>query len=126
MAEPSSPIPEPGLELVTRLLVDVEPPVEAGTTAHGVRRIIPIRGGTATGPGFEGTIERGGSDVQLIRPDGVAEVAARYIITTPKGTHVFNENTGVRHAPPEAMARLVRGEPVARRRSTSGRCLRDR
>jgi hypothetical protein len=102
----------PGLELVTRLMVQVDPPVEAGTTGQGLRRIIPIRGGTATGPGFGGTIERGGADVQLIRPDGVAEVAARYIITTPRGTHVFLENTGVRHGPPEAMARIVRGEPV--------------
>jgi len=71
-------IDEPALELVTRLTVHVDRPVEAGVTGQGLRRIIPISGGTAVGPGFDGTIEPGGSDVQLIRHDGVADIAARF------------------------------------------------
>lgn len=50
--------------------------------------------------------------MQLIRPDGVAEVVARYAIETDRGTHVFVENTGFRHGPPELIERLARGEPV--------------
>lgn len=102
----------PTLELVTRLSIDVGRPVEAGTTGRGLRRIIPITGGRAEGPGFAGTIEPGGNDVQVIRPDGVAEIEARYIVTTDTGSHVFIDNVGVRHASPEAMARIVRGELV--------------
>ena len=34
------------------------------------------------------------------------------MLETDKGALVYVENTGIRHAPPEAMARLARGEPV--------------
>jgi hypothetical protein len=111
-AAPLEPLPVPGLELVTRLTIDVGRPVEAGTTGRGLRRIIPIVGGRAEGAAFAGTIEPGGNDVQVIRPDGVAEIEARYIVTTAAGTHVFIDNAGVRHGSPEAMARIVRGELV--------------
>lgn len=110
--DPTAPLPEPTFELVTRLTVEVGPPVEAGTTGRGRRRIISIIGGRADGPGFGGTIEPGGNDVQVIRPDGVAEIEARYIVTTAAGTHVFVDNAGVRHGPPEAMARIVAGDLV--------------
>jgi hypothetical protein len=110
--DPSASLPTPALELVTRLTVEVAAPVEAGTTGRGMRRIIPIIGGRADGPAFGGTIEPGGNDVQVVRPDGVAEIEARYIVTTDGGTHVFIDNVGVRHASPEAMGRIVRGELV--------------
>jgi hypothetical protein len=105
-------IDPPGLELFTRLLVQVDPPVEAGETGQGVRRIVPITGGRVEGPGLRGTIGPGGADVQLIRLDGVAVIAARYIITTDRGTHVFIENEGVRHGPAAAMERIRLGELV--------------
>ena len=110
--DPAAPLPTPALELVTRLTVEVGRPVEAGTTGRGLRRIIPITGGRADGPALAGTIEGGGNDVQVIRPDGVAEIEARYIVITDAGMHVFIENIGVRHGSPEAMARIVRGELV--------------
>jgi len=34
------------------------------------------------------------------------------VIETREGARVYVENTGIRHGPPEAMARLRRGEPV--------------
>jgi len=105
-------LPVPGLEPVIRLDVRVDAPVEAGMTGQGRRRIIPITHGTVDGPAFCGTVLPGGSDVQRIRPDGVAEVEARYILETDAGTHVFIENRGVRHAPPDVMAELVAGRPV--------------
>jgi len=102
----------PTLDFVVGLDVEVSTPVDAGDTGFGRRRIVPITGGRVAGPAFAGTILPGGSDVQLTRPDGVAEIAARYIIATDGGGHVFIENTGLRHAPPEVMARLAAGEPV--------------
>lgn len=110
--EALEPLPVPGLEPVTRLSVLVGKPVEVGRTVHGIRRIIPITGGTAEGPLLAGTIHGGGNDVQVVRHDGVAEIAARYALTTTGGANVFIENLGVRHAPPEVMAALARGEVV--------------
>jgi hypothetical protein len=105
-------LPPPGLEFVVGLDVEVTTPVDAGDTGFGRRRIVPISGGQVAGPAFAGTILPGGSDVQLTRPDGVSEIAARYIIETSTGTHVFIENTGIRHAAPEIMERIANGEPV--------------
>jgi Protein of unknown function (DUF3237) len=48
----------------------------------------------------------------MIRADGLADIHARYGIETSTGARVYVENTGIRHGPAEAMARLRRGEPV--------------
>jgi len=102
----------PGLDLVACLDVRVGPPVEVGETARGVRRLIPIVGGQVTGPQLVGSVLEGGSDVQLVRPDGVAEIEARYVLELDDGARVFVHNVGVRHGPAEAMAALARGEIV--------------
>ncbi len=90
----------------------VAPPIEVGDTPLGARRTIPILGGRVSGPRLSGRLLEGGVDYQLIRADGLAEIHARYIIETEHGARVYDENTGIRHGPPEAMARLRRGEPV--------------
>jgi hypothetical protein len=101
----------PRLEKIATFHVQIGAPVEMGVTGKGRRRIIPITGGTATGL-FTGTIMPGGSDVQVIRPDNVAEIVASYGIETDRGTHVFIQNPGLRHAPPAVFDRLMRGEIV--------------
>jgi hypothetical protein len=58
-----------------------------------------------------GIIRPGGADFQILRPDGVTELQARYVIEAPEGL-VYIENNGIRHGPPEAMERLRRGEFV--------------
>lgn len=90
----------------------VAAPIEVGDTAFGARRIVPILSGSVSGPRLSGKLLEGGVDYQLIRADGLAEIHARYIIETDRGARVYVENTGIRHGPPEAMARLRRGEPV--------------
>ena len=101
----------PTLVPVLDLDVLVGTPVVVGDTVAGSRRVIPIVGGTVGGA-FQGRILPGGADFQLIRPDGVAEIEARYVIETDEGELVYVTNTGQRHAPPDVMARLVAGEPV--------------
>jgi hypothetical protein len=76
------------------------------------RRLIPITGGEALGPKVHGKILDGGTDFQLIRPDGVAELQARYVIQTNSGEMIYAENNAVRHGSPEAMEKLKCGEPV--------------
>ena len=103
---------DPSFDYVGQFDVAVAPPQLVGSGPTGERRIIPILGGTLTGPRLAGTILPGGADYQLIRGDGVAEIEARYTIRLADGALVYVVNRGLRTAAPEDMARLLRGEPV--------------
>ncbi|MEZ5218362.1 MAG: DUF3237 domain-containing protein [Ilumatobacteraceae bacterium] len=101
----------PTLEPLIQLDVFVEPAIDVGTGPNGTRKLIPITDGAVRGA-FTGRVLPGGADFQLIRPDGVAEIEARYVIETDRGELVYVTNTGVRHAPADVMARLAAGEIV--------------
>ena len=102
----------PSLQHVCDIAVDVGPIRDLGPTPHGRRRIIPILGGTVTGPRLEADIVPGGADWQMVRADGVVELEARYSIRTKDGVEIAVLNRGLRRAPPETMDRLSRGEAV--------------
>lgn len=102
----------PELEFVGRVEVAVAPPQMIGPGPAGERRIVPILGGTVSGPRLTGEILPGGADWQVIRPDGVTEIEARYVLRLADGALVHVVNRGLRDAAPEDMARLLRGEPV--------------
>jgi hypothetical protein len=102
----------PGLEVITRLEVQVGAPVVVGRAAGGERRLVPILGGRLLGPRLTGTVVAGGNDVQLVRADGVVEIDSRYMVELDDGARVFVHDVGVRHAPPEVAAALARGEAV--------------
>ncbi len=99
-------------EFVAEVEASVGPPISLGAGPLGERRIVPILGGTISGPRLVGEVLPGGADFQLIRPDGVAEIEARYTLRLADGALVQVTNRGLRHAAPEDMARLLRGEPV--------------
>jgi len=82
-----------------------------GATPYGERRVIGIAGGSVSGR-LTGRILPGGADWQIIRSDGAADIEARYTIESSDGGLVLVSSTGLRHGPPEVMARLVRGEQV--------------
>ena len=103
----------PGLEFVCELKVETGPPYVVGQTPHGLRRIIPIVGGTVTGPEVNGVVLDGGADWQVVRPDGVAELEAHYQFRTSDGVVVYIKNTGYRVATPEVAARIGKGEDVS-------------
>ena len=96
----------PTLEHVCDLLVDLDPVRELGRGRAGARRIIPIVGGTVTGPRISGRILNLGADWQTIFHDGVAELDARYAIETGDGALIEVANHGYRHGPPEVIERL--------------------
>lgn len=102
----------PPLTHIADLEAAVAAPLVIGATPLGERRIVPITGGRITGPRLNGEILSGGADFQLIRPDGIAEIEARYTLRLDDGALVYVVNRGIRHAAPEDMARLLRGEPV--------------
>ncbi|MHA4868883.1 DUF3237 domain-containing protein [Duganella sp. PWIR1] len=100
-------------EFVFEARVKVDQPLVVGQSSHGLRRVIPISGGTVSGPGLSGVVVPGGADWQFVRPDGVLEVLAKYTLKTDDGTLIMVDNRGVRHASQEVMARLSKGEIVS-------------
>ena len=92
--------------------VDIGGPLELGSVATGRRRIIPITGGSVSGPRLTAEILPGGADWQIIRTDGTAEVVARYTLRASDGTLISVVNKGLRRGPPEVLARLAAGETV--------------
>jgi hypothetical protein len=102
----------PALEHVFDVAVEVASPLTIGDSGAGVRRIVDIVGGVVSGPRLQGRIRPGGADFQLIRPDGCAELEARYVIEAADGGLIYVENIGIRSGPADALAQLNRGEPV--------------
>ena len=75
---------------------------------------MPLGGGTVHGPELNGTLVEGGVDWQIARADGALEIAAHYVIRTDDGALIEIQSDGLRHGPPEVMARLAKGEAVPR------------
>jgi hypothetical protein len=100
------------LEHVCDLVVELSPPHEMGAALAGTRRIIPIVGGTASGPRINGRILNVGADWQTVQAGGVAQLDARYAIETDDGAVIEVVSQGIRHATAEVAARIVAGEAV--------------
>jgi len=105
-------IPVPSLTYVFTARVEVAAITATQGGPNGVRRIIPILGGTVEGPRLSAKIIPGGTDVQAIGEGGFTTLQARYLIEADDGTRIFVENNGIRHAPPEIMADLTAGKIV--------------
>jgi len=83
----------------------------AGDIGTGVRRIIPIIGGEVRGA-INGKVCALGADFQIIRPNELIELEAKYAFETDDGAVVYVENKGIRFGPVELLQKLKRGEPV--------------
>jgi hypothetical protein len=84
----------------------------AGDFGHGVRRIIPIVGGEVKGERVNGKVCAFGADFQVIRPNELIELEAKYAFETDDGAVVYVENKGIRFGPVDLLQKLKRGEPV--------------
>jgi hypothetical protein len=102
----------PTLEFAFEARVRVAPPIEGGAVPGGRRRIIPILGGAVDGPLLQASVVPGGADWQVVQPDGLTDLVARYTLQAADGTYIGVVNRGVRHGPPEVMRRLLAGEAV--------------
>ena len=113
-AQPQAPAapPAPKLTYAMTLRVQVDAPNEFGQVPRGRRRIIPILGGTFEGPNVRGSVLAGGADWQIVRADGLSELDTRYALKTERGSLIYIQNAGIRHASEEVTKKLLAGEPV--------------
>jgi hypothetical protein len=106
-------LPDPRLTKIYRLEATLGVPQEVGQIPAGRRRIVPLTGGTFSGPELKGTLVPGASaDWQIILPDGTALGDIRYTLETDQGQILYVTSTSVRHGSPEVLERLARGDDV--------------
>lgn len=103
--------PEPRLELLYDMHVDLEAPQVIGQTPMGVRQVFIVKGGTFEGPRMKGTI-LGGGDWATVRPDGVLQLDVRATVQTDDGALIYAYYGGYLHSPPEKVMRAFAGEDV--------------
>jgi hypothetical protein len=109
----SNQLPDPRLTRVYRLEATLAQPLDLGDISQGHRRIVPLTGGTFTGPEIKGKLLPGASaDWQIVLPDGTALGDIRYTLETDGGDLLYVQSRGVRHGSAEILARLSRGEDV--------------
>jgi Protein of unknown function (DUF3237) len=109
----SDRLPDPRLTKIYRLEATVGDPQDLGEISAGRRRIVPLTGGSFSGPEIGGTLLPGASaDWQIILSDGTALGDVRYTLRTEHGDLLYVQSRGVRHGSPEVLARLGRGEDV--------------
>lgn len=98
-------------EFVFEARVTCDALVTIGDTKLGKRRLVPITGGEFSGPTLKGVVLPGGADWQLVRPDGVVEILARYTIRTHDGINISVVNRGIALYPPHFARTHVRTTP---------------
>jgi len=74
--------------------------------------MVPILGGTFSGPEIAGRVLPGGADWQLVEADGLTFVDAHYAIETDDSVRIEVRNQGIRHGPQDLMSRIAAGEVV--------------
>ncbi|MBX5454831.1 MAG: DUF3237 domain-containing protein [Acidobacteriia bacterium] len=104
--------PLPSLDFAFRIAVAVGAPIEGGPLPEGRRRIIPILGGTFSGPRLSGEVPAFGADWQIVERAALVHLTARYTLRTADGTLIGVTNRALRTGPGEVIERLARGETV--------------
>lgn len=82
-------------ELVLEADLQLGAVLELGQTQYGMRRVLPIDGGTFTGPEIGGDVMAGGLDWELTLPSGAIELEARLILETDSGARIYLRVCGV-------------------------------
>jgi hypothetical protein len=102
----------PQLEFMLELRVEIGATLELGASSRGIRRTVPIFGGSFEGPNISGRVLPGGADWQFVQSDGLTQVDAHYAIETGDGVRIEVHNQGIRHGSLEVLARIAAGQPV--------------
>lgn len=95
------------------LTAHLDPPQLNEPTPYGIRKVVPVVGGTFEGDRCRGVIEPlGGHDWALVRNDGSLILDVRLVLTTHDGARILMTYHGVRTGPPDVLERLARKEAV--------------
>ncbi len=93
--------------------IAVGAPQAVGDAGRHELRIVPVTGGTVSGPALSGEILGGTSaDWLRVEPDGTAHIDVRLTIRAASGAMVYVQYAGIRTGTPEVLARLAKGEAV--------------
>ena len=84
----------------------------AGGPPGAERRIASVSGGTFVGERLSGIILPGGVDWLTASGDGATLLDARLALRTDDGAVIGMEFSGIRHGPPDVIARVNAGEDV--------------
>lgn len=89
---------DPKLEFSFSIDIVVDQPIiVSNSPVTGKRQLIPILRGKVSGE-LTGEVLPGGVDSQIIDPNGVCRLSARYALKVSEGT-VYIENNGIRTVP---------------------------
>ena len=89
-------IPPPGKgELVFRATLQIGMSRDAGLTQYGRRRVVDIKGGSATGSRVSATILTGGFEFELALSNGAVELEQIHVLRASDGTLIYMRSCGV-------------------------------
>jgi len=89
-------LPDPVLTQVYSLKAVMGPLLDFGDVAAGHRRVVPMVGGTFTGPELNGSLLPGGSAAwQVTAPDSAVSAEIRYTLQTDRGALLYVRSSGV-------------------------------
>ena len=106
---------EPRLEHAFTISIDLAEAYWIQPSSRGeVRAAVHAAAGSVEGPRLNGrVIPMSGGDFPLVRPNGVIDFDARYLLEADDGAIIYLENRGYRWArSPEIAERMARNEPV--------------
>jgi len=105
---------EPKFEYAMTVTITLDRAFWVRPSQYGSERAgVLIKSGTFEGPGIRGIVIPGsGGDYPWVRPDGVIDFDARYILQTDDGATLYLQSRGYRWGPPEIMAAMARREAV--------------
>jgi len=110
----SFPAP-PALEFAMTISINLGKAYWVRPTQYGSERAaVYLLDGTIEGPNIKGiVVPNSGGDFPWVRPDGVIDFDARYLLQTDDGANIYFQSRGYRWGTPEAMAKMARREAVA-------------
>ena len=105
---------QPRLEFAFSIRIRLKPATYMGVSPWGNERAaVYLDEGSVEGPDIRGRVVPGsGGDWAVVRPDGVLDFDARYLLETDDGVTIYLQNRGYRWASEEVMAKMRRREEV--------------
>lgn len=105
---------QPQLEFAFTVSIELSKPYYLRPSSMGSERAaVYAAAGTVEGPNIRGrVIPYSGGDFPLVRPNGVIDFDARYLLELDDGTLVYLQSRGYRWAVPDATERMQRNEAL--------------